>query len=155
MVAKIVSGGQTGADRAALDVALELGIPVGGWCPRGRLAEDGRVPARYTLRETTSDKYPQRTEWNVRDADATLVCTRGRPGRGTALTIRLAEKLRKPCRVVDPAAGDPAAVAAWLATHRVRVLNVAGPRESNSPGVHAEVAAFLRAVLASNAAAAA
>ncbi len=155
MVTKIVSGGQTGADRAALDVALELGIPLGGWCPRGRLAEDGRVPARYPLRETTSDQYPQRTEWNVRDADATLVFTRGRPGRGTALTIRLAEKLRKPCRVVDLAAADPAAVVAWLAQHRVRVLNVAGPRESGSPGVHGEVAAVLRAVLASAAAAAA
>src|SRR5262245_51361441 len=73
VISKIVSGGQTGVDRAALDVALELGIPCGGWCPKGRLAEDGPIPERYPLKETTLRVYPQRTEWNVRDSDGTLV----------------------------------------------------------------------------------
>src|SRR5436305_1193025 len=83
----IFSGGQTGVDRAALDVALELGIPCSGWCPRGRRAEDGTIPPRYPLQETRSLAYPVRTRWNVRDSDGTLILTRGRPDRGTALTI--------------------------------------------------------------------
>ena len=101
MITKIVSGGQTGVDRAALDVALELGIPCGGWCPRGRRAENERIPDRYPLQETPWDGYPQRTEWNVRDSDGTLVLTHGEPDRGTALTIRLAQQKKKPCLVVD------------------------------------------------------
>src|SRR5947209_13063019 len=99
MVAKIVSGGQTGVDRAALDVALELGLPCGGWCPRGRRAEDGPLPARYPLTETSWEGYPQRTRWNVRDSDGTLILTRGQPDRGTALTIKLAQRLGKPYRI--------------------------------------------------------
>ena len=81
MFTKIISGGQTGVDRAALDVALELGLPCGGWCPRGRRAEDGPIDPRYPLTETPWDGYPQRTEWNVRDADGTLILT---PARRTA-----------------------------------------------------------------------
>jgi hypothetical protein len=98
---RIVSGGQSGVDRAALDVALELGVPCGGWCPRGRRAEDGPIPDRYPLRETPWHGYPQRTEWNVRDADGTLVLTAGGPDRGTALTLRVADRLGKPCLLVD------------------------------------------------------
>ena len=101
MIEKIISGGQTGVDRAALDVALELGIPCGGWCPKGRLAEDGPIPLRYPLEETRSKKYPTRTKKNVLAADATLILTRGAADRGTALTIRLAEKYDKPHSVVD------------------------------------------------------
>src|SRR5947199_5509021 len=86
MFTNIVSGGQTGVDRAALDVALELGLPCGGWCPRGRRAEDGPIPAHYPLCETRSPIYPVRARWNVRDSDATLILTRGRADRGTALT---------------------------------------------------------------------
>src|SRR5438876_4889366 len=92
MFTNIVSGGQTGVDRAALDVALELGIPCGGWCPKGRRAEDGRIPLRYPLEETTLNIYPQRTEWNVRDSDGTLVLTTGRPEGGSALTNELARR---------------------------------------------------------------
>jgi hypothetical protein len=145
---KIVSGGQTGVDRAALDVALELGLLCGGWCPRGRKAEDGSIPDRYRLTETRSVDYAQRTEWNVRDSDATLVLTRGQPSGGTALTIDLARRLGKPRLVVDldeqPDAGK---VRGWIESQKVSVLNVAGPRESQSPGIHAAAADFLRAIL--------
>src|SRR5438105_15558458 len=91
---KIVSGGQTGVDRAALDVALELGMPCGGWCPRGRRAEDGPITDRYPLSETPWSGYPQRTGWNVRDADGTLILTMGQADRGTALTQQLAARLQ-------------------------------------------------------------
>src|SRR5437867_4357828 len=96
MFTKIVSGGQTGVDRAALDVALELGVKCGGWCPQGRRAEDGRIDERYPLQETPWDGYPQRTEWNVRDSDGTLILTCGEPDRGTALTIELVQRKKKP-----------------------------------------------------------
>src|SRR2546423_11212579 len=101
MTPKIISGGQTGVDRAALDVALELGLPCGGWCPRGRRAADGVIPEHYPLKETATADYPERTEANVRAADATLIFTRGKPDRGTALTYELARRLNKPCYLVD------------------------------------------------------
>jgi hypothetical protein len=149
MFTKIVSGGQTGVDRAALDVALEGGLPCGGWCPRGRRAEDGPIPERYPLRETPWHGYPQRTEWNVRDSDGTLVLTAGEPDRGTALTVRVAERLRRPCLQID-LGGEPCpeTVRDWARTLEVRVLNVAGPRESSAPGIHDRAVRFLRDVLA-------
>lgn len=149
MISKIVSGGQTGVDRAALDVALELGLPCGGWCPQGRRAEDGPIADRYPLRETPWDGYPQRTEWNVRDSDGTLILTRGEPDRGTALTVRLAQQRKKPYRVVDLAAtADVVAVLGWAASQRIETLNVAGPRASSAPGIYEEAADFLRCLLA-------
>jgi hypothetical protein len=148
MFAQIVSGGQTGVDRAALDVALERGIPCGGWCPRGRRAEDGPLPKRYPLRETPWDGYPQRTEWNVRDSDGTLVLSLGRPDRGTTLTIELAARYSKPCLILDLSNDpDPAAVHSWAKANGVRVLNVAGPRESSWPGIYQRAAVFLRRLL--------
>lgn len=145
---KIVSGGQTGVDRAALDVALEKGLPAGGWCPRGRRAEDGPIPLGYPLRETESADYTERTERNVRDSDGTLIVTRGRPTGGTAYTIAMAEKWHKPVHVADLAADaaiEPARQ--WLATQCVKTLNVAGPRESTTPGIHAEAHAWLSALI--------
>jgi hypothetical protein len=148
-VARIISGGQTGVDRAALDVALDLGLGCGGWCPHGRRAEDGPIPARYPLRETCSPGYPERTAANVRDASATLVLTRGEPHGGTALTVSLTGRLRKPCLIVDlDAEPQTAEVRRWLGDQNTRVLNVAGPRESEHPGIHAQAAAFLREVIA-------
>ncbi len=144
----MISGGQTGVDRSALDVALELGVPAGGWCPKGRKAEDGSLASRYPLTETPSEQYRQRTEWNVRDSDGTLVLTRGAPAEGTAYTIEAARKLGKPCLVLDlSGAPSQSAAQAWAEEHKVRVLNVAGPRESKCPGIYAQAAQFLRAIL--------
>ena len=145
---KVVSGGQTGVDRAALDVALSLGLPCGGFCPRGRRAEDGPIDERYPLEETPSDDYAERTEWNVRDSDGTLVLARGSPSGGTALTIEIARRLGRPFLVVDLAGDpDPAPAARWLAEAGIGVLNVAGPRESQRPGIGEEARAFLERLL--------
>ena len=141
---KLVSGGQTGVDRAALDVALALDLPCGGWCPAGRRAEDGPLPAVYPLTETPTAAYPERTEWNVRDSDGTLILTRGEPDGGTALTLKLARRLGKPVYCVDLRQPDLLEVVrAWIETHRIETLNVAGPRESSQPGVYADAAGFL------------
>ncbi len=144
----IRSGGQTGVDRAALDAALALGVPVEGWCPLGRRAEDGPIPPRYPLQETPSPAYAERTAWNVRDADATLILARGAPTGGTALTVDLAESLGKPLLVVDLGeTRDAEPAAAWLRAHEVQVLNVAGPRESTVPGLYPEARAFVERLL--------
>ncbi len=145
---KIISGGQTGVDRGALDAAIAAGIAHGGWCPRGRLAEDGRIPDRYELSETDTQEYAVRTRQNVLDGNATLILCRGRLRGGTELTRRLAEKHGKPHFVVD--LDDPAPaqeVCGWLAAHRVEVLNVAGPRESQSPGIEARAREFVGRLL--------
>lgn len=144
----VVSGGQTGVDRAALDAAAALGLGAGGWCPRGRRAEDGTIPARYRLVETPTPRYLDRSRWNVRDSDATLVLIRGRPSGGTRETVGAARAMGRPLLVVDlDRPTSPAAVRRWLADNGVRVLNVAGPRESECPGIAAAAARFLGAVL--------
>jgi hypothetical protein len=136
-------------DRAALDVARQLAIPHGGWCPRGRLAEDGPIPADYTLCETPAADPAQRTGWNVRDSDATLILARGPLHGGTALTAERAGAMGRPLEVVDLAKpADPAHTRRWLAERRIRILNVAGPRESERPGIGDAAADFLRRVLA-------
>jgi putative molybdenum carrier protein len=144
VLAKIVSGGQTGVDRGALDFALDAGIPCGGWCPAGRKAEDGRIPRRYPLKPTPTAEHSERTERNVLDSDATLVLTRGEPAGGTALTIRLARRHRKPCLVIDMDHHvNPTLIGEWCRAQNVRILNIAGPRESNAPGISAEAKALL------------
>jgi hypothetical protein len=145
---KIISGGQTGVDRAALDVALELGIPCGGWCPTGRLAEDGPLPDRYPLQETSTALYPERTRYNVRDSDATLVLTQGIPTRGTKLTIDLAIQMRKPYFVLELNENtDPDPVRKWAEQYCIHILNVAGPRETESSGVYRQATEFLQKLL--------
>ncbi len=144
----IVSGGQTGVDRAALDVAIELGFPCGGWCPKGRKAEDGPIAPRYPLKETASASYRIRTERNVRDSDAVLILTWGSPREGTALTQRLAEEYGKPCFVVDLSLdSNPEYVRAWLKENEIECLDIAGPRESQFPGIYEKAALFLRVLL--------
>ncbi len=149
---KIISGGQTGVDRAALDVARGLGLDYGGFIPRGRKAEDGPIdPAYDRLTELDSDLYRVRTEKNVIEGDATLVLTRGAPTEGTAYTVACAEKHRRPYLVIDMEAGDDRgiveAVQGWLGSVRPSVLNVAGPRESKSPGIYGQTRRLLHSIL--------
>jgi hypothetical protein len=148
---RIVSGGQTGVDRAALDAAMVLGIPHGGWCPLGRIAEDGTIPTKYELQETLSPDYPIRTEQNVIDSDGTLILYRSRLFGGTELTRRLCVKHQRPMVALDLTAAkarDLRRVRRWLHGHSIRVLNVAGPRESSSPGIADEATRFLCRLLA-------
>ena len=145
---RLVSGGQTGVDRAALDAAMSLGIPCGGWCPRGRRADGGPIPRIYPLQEASTSAYPQRTAWNVRDSDGTLVLTRGTPKGGTALTVHLARRAGKPVQIVDlDGVPGSAEVSAWIERERIGTLNVAGPRESEAPGIHDQAVSFLRGLL--------
>jgi len=158
---EVWSGGQTGVDRAALDVATKLGLPIGGWVPRGRLAEDGLVPARYEqLREADSWDYAVRTRLNVQDADATLVLRVGIAAGGTLATLEAACRLQRPLLDIDldrkDVAEAAAAVSSWLegllATRSSIRLNVAGPRASQAPMGYALAQETLRLALASYAA---
>ena len=145
---KIVSGGQTGVDRAALDVALARGMECGGWCPAGRWAEDGPIPARYPLVETPSEDPAQRTGWNVRDSDGTLVLTGDGPSPGTELALEAARRLGRPVYLwAATSPPDAGSFRRWLQVHDIGTLNVAGPRESESPGVYSAAKAYLAAVL--------
>ena len=135
-VQRIVSGGQTGVDRGALDAALELGIEQGGWCPFGRRAEDGEIPASYRLQETESYEYRVRTQQNVIDSDGTLIFYRDKLTGGTKFTYRLAREHNRPCFLVDlTERPDVEPARQWLRAEAIRVLNVAGPRESSHPGI--------------------
>jgi len=146
---KIVSGGQTGVDRGALDAALDAGFGCGGWCPQGRIAEDGPLPPRYALSELGSG-YEKRTLQNVLDSDGTAILYFGTLEGGTLLTRDYCVEHRKPCEVVDASRVTPdeaaQSFAAFVERHRIKVLNVAGPRASKQPAAYAyarETIAFL------------
>jgi hypothetical protein len=147
---EIVSGGQTGVDRAALDWAISNGIDHGGWCPKGRRAEDGRVPGRYRLRETPSKNYLQRTEWNVRDSDGTVIFSLAeRLSGGSLKTLGFAAKHNKPHLHISAAAQDSAhRLQHFIQVNNIQVLNVAGPRASKEPGVAEFVLKALATLLA-------
>jgi hypothetical protein len=168
---KIVSGGQTGVDRAALDAAIFLDIEHGGWCPRGRRAEDGRIPEKYQLREMEQRDYAVRTKQNVIDSDGTLILHRGKITGGTELTRRLAHKHHRQClcidlqpidslqpdtdlvdaeRILNDRAIAKEKLLSWLKTNQIGVLNVAGPRESSAPGIASQAESFLIASLQRN-----
>lgn len=136
----IISGGQTGVDRGALEAAMALGIAHGGWCPKGRLAEDGIIPPQYQLQETPSSQYAVRTEWNVRDSDATLIFCRGPLSGGTLWSWQCAAQYGRPCWIVDLLQPiDWEGLRQWLERVRPHVLNIAGPRESQAPGIQQQV----------------
>ena len=144
LIESIVSGGQTGVDRAALDVAIALGFPVGGWCPKGRRAEDGVIAETYPLTETPLAEYAQRTAWNVRDTDGTLVLLFDKPSPGTNVTIEEANALGKALLLVDLTTNpEEMEILGWLEANGILVLNVAGPRESEAPGIYEAARAVL------------
>lgn len=152
MLQKIVTGGQTGVDRCALDVAIELNLDYGGWCPLGRKAEDGMIdPIKYSnLKETSTDDYSQRTELNVRDSDGTLIMTIGdreTMDRGSKFTIDMTEKYVKPLCLINLNENNDAnetRILEWISTNKISILNIAGPREENIPGIYIRSKHFLR-----------
>ena len=138
-IQKIISGGQTGADRAGLDWAIKNGIPHGGYCPKGRRSEDGPIDAKYQLQETASKEYPPRTELNVKNSDGTVIFSKTLSlGRGSALTSKLADRHGKPCLVLLFGEVEPEGERLYIFVEQydIKVLNVAGSRESTSPGIH-------------------
>jgi hypothetical protein len=151
MLEKIVSGGQTGADRAALDFAIKHKIPHGGWVPKGRLAEDGPLPKKYKLQEMPTDRYQDRTEQNVIGADGTVIISHGKLTGGSAYTQKMVKYYGKPCLHVDLKKLDvlPAAVEllTWIDERNVKVLNVAGPRASKDPKIYKLVKEVLESLL--------
>ena len=147
LIEKIVSGGQSGSDRAALDFAIERGIPHGGWCPRGRKSEDGSIDPRYNLQETPSSGYVQRTEWNARDSDGTVVFSIAPVlTGGSKKTVELAHKHHRPFIQISRDGGPASpeqALLRFIQNNKIKVLNFAGPRSSKEP----EVGAFVKEVL--------
>ena len=153
MLDKVVSGGQTGVDRAALDAAMSAGLAIGGWCPKDRRALDGAIPPKYPLRETPGRSYHVRTLWNVRDSDATLIVCIHKPTGGTALTVRYCQQLSKPYYIhrlnggktppVEAPGTAPAGPVGWIESLEPQVLNVAGPREEPDHPVYNRAYIFL------------
>lgn len=154
MLTKIVSGGQTGADQAALDTAIKLEITHGGWIPKGRLTEEGTLPAHYNLQEMQTDDYAKRTEQNVIDSDGTLIISHGKLKGGSELTLRLARKHCKPYLHVDMEGMSKAysvrLVKTWIVDNGIRVLNVAGSRASSDDKIYQATVSLLEAALSHN-----
>jgi hypothetical protein len=150
MIKKIISGGQTGADRAALDFAIKHQIPHGGWVPKGRLAEDGPLPDSYALHEMPTNSYPARTERNVIDSDGTLIVSHGKPTGGSDLTRKFAIKHGRSWLQIDLNQTDHTDAAAkikeWIVQEEIAILNVAGPRASKDPRIYNKVMEVLELV---------
>ena len=151
MIEKIISGGQTGADQAGLDAAIELGIPHGGWTPKGRKTEAGPLPAKYKLKEMGTTSYPKRTEKNILDSDGTVIFTFGKLTGGSELTKKLAEQHGFPCLHVDlnkVSVGEGAEIVRpWIEKHNIKVLNVAGSRASKAPTIYDITKQILKAAI--------
>jgi len=148
MIKKIISGGQTGVDRAALDAAIRMGIPHGGWIPKGRLTEEGPLPDTYHLDEMKTDSYPERTEKNVEVSDGTLIISRGALTGGTEYTRKMVLKHGKQMLHIDLSLHasplDAASlVSSWVEMQRIEILNVAGPRASKDPNIYVEALGIL------------
>jgi len=156
MIEKIVSGGQTGVDRGGLDWAMSNNVACGGMVPKGRRAEDGRIPSRYVgLIETGSRNYQVRTRENVRLSDGTLIIYAGTLNGGTDLTRVICRKEGKPVFCLNLEVFDNSALVVrgdfsrWIASRGVRVLNVAGPRESKQAGIQKRTFEVLSCLLGS------
>ena len=153
IVNKIISGGQTGADRAALDFAISHKIPYSGWLPKGRRTEDGILPKKYILKEMPTGEYSKRTEQNILDSDATLILSHAHLTGGSALTQSLAEKHGKPCIHIDLSKVDMRKacliVNIWMHRYKIKVLNVAGPRASKDQIIYQATIDLLERVLIS------
>jgi len=149
LITKIISGGQTGVDQAALDAAIALGIKHGGWCPKNRLNEKGRIPKFYNLKETSSTLYQQRTSLNIKQADSTLIIIKdGKWGKGTELTKDLCEIYSKKYLIIDKFnRANQIKFINWINETNPNVLNIAGNRESTSPGIYNETVKFLLSTL--------
>lgn len=150
MIKKIISGGQTGADRAALDAAINLGVPHGGWIPKGRIAEDGPLPEKYQLKEMPTKSYQKRTEQNIIDSDGTLIIANGKLTGGSALTRTMARNRNKPFLYIDllktPKYLVSSKIIDWMIEYDVKVLNVAGPRASKDPKIYDTVKKIIEGV---------
>jgi hypothetical protein len=135
---KIISGGQTGVDRAALDVAPKHGIECDGWCPAGRMDEFGRIPNRYPVKELQRGTFADRTLQNVKDSDATIVIYFAELRGGTEFTVECCKQLQRPHKLIDaakmPANEAAAAMVDFVRDHKIDILNIAGPRQSEWPG---------------------
>lgn len=152
MIKVIVSGGQTGTDRAALDVAIELNIAHRGWCPKGRIAEDGIIPEKYHLQETETGDYSERTKLNIRDTEGTIIFVPSTPIKvtdGTMLTIKEVYERKKPHLIIDVSQNKNInnLMEKWVAKNNIKILNVAGSRESQHPSIYEEVKEILRQAL--------
>ena len=147
---KIISGGQTGVDQAALDVAISFDIPHGGWIPKGRRTEAGKLPDKYMLKEMPTSSYPKRTEQNVIDSDGTLIISHGKLTGGSLLTFGMAKRHKKELLHIDLEInrGFSAAqlIQSWIVLNGIKVLNVAGPRASEDPYIYENAVRLLKAV---------
>jgi len=148
MLKKIISGGQTGVDRAALDVAMALDLERGGWCPAGRAADDGPIDPKYPLIETSEMDHTVRTGYNVRESDASLLIYCGLLQGGTAYAVEMARHLGKPVMPIDlEAPPPPAEISDWIAEHGAVTLHIGGQREASAPGIYARAYAYIRRCL--------
>ena len=151
MIEKIISGGQTGVDQAALDIAIKFNIPHGGWCPKGRIAENGMIPLKYLLTETESSDYSIRTKLNIRDSDGTLILVPENLAKitsGTMMTIQVAKEKEKPYFIAELAeAQNIQSIVDWVYENNIKILNVAGPRESHYPGINQLSVKFLEKII--------
>jgi len=150
MIRKIVSGGQTGADQAALDAAITLGIPHGGWIPKGRLTEKGTLPDKYKLTEMPDTSYASRTEQNVIDSNGTIIISHGPLSEGSEYTRQMAIKHHRPWLHIDldqtPAFKSATLISSWIDKNNIEILNVAGPRASKDSQIYSAVLKLIESV---------
>ena len=151
MLKKIISGGQTGVDQAALDASIKYSLPHGGWIAKGRKTEAGTLPDKYKLQEMLTDSYSIRTKQNIIDSDGTVIISHGKLTGGSKLTENLAMKHKRPCLHIDlnrtPAFITASKINSWIVENKIETLNVAGPRASKEPEIHQDVMYIIEGVI--------